>query len=428
MMIMIPLQFLLLSLIIVTEVRGNLKDALQRTHNASIPQLTESGKMKLIADITKAKPGNNIVMIAHLQDLEIISHVNIGVNTKIETDKLEHQSIEDLKLVHLKDNIPNFYMLLLSKKDTNAKIQGLISIIQDTDFHAQISLLYEDPVNVEALYKDRNIYNIYIFSPDYTAYGSPIINDGTDRAIYKMFSICRFCDDGKDRLEKVNTWKLNLGFVQNLQFKLSFTGSFHKNSVKMSIFETLIPAFHIIGVDDNNKKIYDGVFYRWYMVMGDILNVTWEFLPNRYGHPADFGTYVRDLNDGYVDLIGCGWWTTYDRYTQAGGMSQPFLIDEGVSVVSVEPSKTIQPNAIYKAFDTSTWVILFSCMPVSGLALYLSRKFAQNTDGNNNNSDRPAFWRSCWDIVVIMCLESLSVKQAPWAVLFVFGTYMIAAF
>ena len=141
MMIMIPLQFLLLSLIIVTEVRGNLKDALQRTHNASIPQLTESGKMKLIADITKAKPGNNIVMIAHLQDLEIISHVNIGVNTKIETDKLEHQSIEDLKLVHLKDNIPNFYMLLLSKKDTNAKIQGLISIIQDTDFHAQISLL-----------------------------------------------------------------------------------------------------------------------------------------------------------------------------------------------------------------------------------------------------------------------------------------------
>ena len=140
-------------------------------------------------------------------------------------------------------------------------------------------------------------------------YINPMITEKTDEIVYKMFTICRFCDDGEDRLEMINTWRLTSEFRKILQFNLSFSGNFHKNSVRMSIWEDRIPGSHIIGIDDNGNKIYDGWAIRWYMVMGNILNVTWKFLPNRYGSPYDFGSYVPDLNDGYVDLVGCGRWT-----------------------------------------------------------------------------------------------------------------------
>ena len=145
---MIPLRFLLMMLI-VSEAHGNLKEALQTIQNTSNWQLKESPKMKLIADIIEAKPGNNIVMNGHLQDLENVFKVNFGMNyaTKMELDKLGYQDIQDLKRVHLQDNKPNFYMVLSSKKDTDAKIQALTSLIQNTDFNAQIAILYEDYVN-----------------------------------------------------------------------------------------------------------------------------------------------------------------------------------------------------------------------------------------------------------------------------------------
>ena len=66
-------------------------------------------------------------------------------------------------------------------------------------------------------------------------YINPMITEKTDEIVYKMFTICRFCDDGDDRLEIINTWRLTSGFRKILQFNLSFSGNFHKNSVRMSI-------------------------------------------------------------------------------------------------------------------------------------------------------------------------------------------------
>ena len=110
-------------------------------------------------------------------------------------------------------------------------------------------------------------------------YINPMITEKTDEIVYKMFTICRFCDDGEDRLEMINTWRLTSGFRKILQFNLSFSGNFHKNSVRMSIWEDRIPGSHIIGIDDNGNKIYDGWAIRCTWLWGTFLMSHGSFCP-----------------------------------------------------------------------------------------------------------------------------------------------------
>ena len=292
-------------------------------------------------------------------------------------------------------------------------MKSLISTVQSVDFNAKISVIYEEHVDVKSLYEDKMMYDIYIFNPYHNI---------QDRR-FKMFTICRFCSNGDDMVDMVNTWSLRAaGFSRQVQFTMSFNGNFHKSKLSMGVDENYPLNFEIIGQDENGSNIHDGVAYRCHMLIGRILNLTWVFLPNRYGDPWLFESYVTDLHDGYIDVIGSGWIGTYDVYKRAGGMSTFYSITDGTSIISLEPNKSIQGNALYKTVDFSTWVLIFSSIPICGVSLYLSRKFARNSDKQAN------FWSCFWEVIALICWESIRIRQAPVAVILVFGTFMFTAF
>ena len=75
----------------------------------------------------------------------------------------------------------------------------------------------------------------------------------------------------------------------------------------MGVDENFPPNFHVVNKDEEGNKVYDGSVYRYYMALGNMLNLTWKFLPNRFGSGWSFSSYVKDLNESHIDLIGSGW-------------------------------------------------------------------------------------------------------------------------
>ena len=103
-------------------------------------------------------------------------------------------------------------------------------------------------------------------------------------------------------------------------------------------------------------------------------------------------------------------------------MSNPYDIRDGDSIVSKEPAKGMQSNALYRIFDIYTWVSLFSCIPVCGAALYFCHRLAHIPHNDIT------LWDSCWELIVIICWEGITIKQPTWSVMFIFATYMFMVF
>ena len=402
--------------------RTRLLNRLGAVGNSSHPEPELTVKMKLITDIIAARQGRNIVIIAHLKDITDIPSIHLEGTIKLEPIESIKETLGKLKLFHMKDNRPSFYMILPSTMDTDDEIKSLLSLIQDEDSDAEVTIIYNDSVDVENLYKDKKIYNIYVFNPDNSLPGDQSIKDNRNSVLYRMFTICRFCSDGHDTLDMVNTWRYTDGFRRQVQFKMSFTGNFHKANLTMGVDENYPPDFFTIRQDKAGNNLHDGYRYRYYIAMGNILNLTWRFLPNRYGDPWFFDSYLTDLLDDHIDVIGSAWRGRYDRFKAAGGMSTPYFISNGKNIISIEPSKGVQSATVYKALDIYTWLFLFSCVPFCGIALYLSRAFGINADREAN------IWECSWEAITILCWDSVTIRRAPWSVMFIFGTYMFMAF
>ena len=92
-----------------------------------------------------------------------------------------------MQLPKLKDNNPCFYIILLSATDTDDQVKHMISKIQDEDFDAKVTVIYNDPVDVENLYQDKKIYNIYVFNPDHSLRGDQNKDDDRNSVLYRMF-------------------------------------------------------------------------------------------------------------------------------------------------------------------------------------------------------------------------------------------------
>ena len=191
----------------------------------------EKLKLKLVADIIAARPGDNVVIIADVDNIERLSQLDVGMShaTLIHNGELSNQMVEKLMRGHLKDNKQSFYLLLPSDIDGDEKIKELILTIQNLDSYAEVAVVYPTPVDVNQLYEDKKIYNVYVFNPIYSLPRVNYLGDELDTILFKMFRICRFCSDGVDLLQLVNTWRFNPGFRKPIQFKRSFLGNFHRN-------------------------------------------------------------------------------------------------------------------------------------------------------------------------------------------------------
>ena len=380
-----------------------------------------AAKLKLVNDVIGSREEDDVVIIAHIDDLVELSETYAASAVKLQLSDVTNQTLEDLQILYIKDNKLGLYIVLPSITDTDEEVKDLILNIQGFDFNARVAVFYEDTVDVKALYKDQKIYNIYVFNPDYAFAQDSFATDRTEKIIYKMYTVCRYCADGDDRFDIANRWTFNTGFKDPLLFKLSFTGNFYKNQGTMGVDWYYPPNFYIIQDEDGNDILW-GSSYRNYKNIGNVMNMTWNFVTADVT-PWLFVPYVADLNEGKIEVIGSGWVGRYDRYLLAGDMSYPYHVGDGTSIISIEPLKGVSPDAVYTALDYYVWLFLFLSIPICGLVLFIARSY-------DRNPDKPAnLFESCWELGIIICFESgIAVRKAPWSIMFIFGTYMIMAF
>ena len=227
------LKFLLLGLIL-SDADGRFTI---KSHNGSnTAQVEIKAKLRLVADIIAARPGDNIVVVADVDVIEEFSGVDVGMRyvTLIQAEKLSSRIVQKIAKVHLKDNKPSCYLILPSQMYPDSKIKGMISTVQSTDSYAKVAVIYPTFVNVKDLYEDKKIYNVQIFIPGPSS-SVHVGNNESDKIRYKMFRVCKVCSNGDDIIEAVNDWSFKFGFIQILQFKKSFQGNFHKTQVRNKI-------------------------------------------------------------------------------------------------------------------------------------------------------------------------------------------------
>ena len=236
---------------------------------------------------------------------------------------------------------------------------------------------------------------------------------------YDMFEICRYCNEGEDRVQIINAWILGYGFTKYLKFPLSFRNNFYGNKLRMGgdLWE---PYLYTTNVDEKGKKMYEGELYRFYLEIGHVLNLTWKFMEATDGTTWSFHSYADDLDQNHIDVIGSGYNCRFDRYERAD-CSTGELYLEGYSIISVEPSKSLDNKAVFKSFDTSTWLLTFCMIPACGAILYICRKYERDPD-------RVAeFWDCLWEVIIILLWDVVRIRRASWPVLFICMAHIITS-
>ena len=228
------------------------------------------------------------------------------------------------------------------------------------------------------MFGNKKIYNIYLFTPIGT---HPSKQISRDSIFLKVSEICRYCDEGRDKIQQINNWKFNRGFKHKLQLRESFKNNFYGAELSM--------AFAFWDTDINKPNDF--------MVLADVLNFTWRIVPavNEWSWEQ---TFTEQLGNGSVDVMGGGWYMIYERLLKVGGMcmSTPETYFGGYPIVSIEPEKNIKVDSFISAFDSYLWFCLFTMIPVCGITLYVCRKYGSNSEG------RVDFCNCLWEISVIL--------------------------
>ena len=77
-------------------------------------------------------------------------------------------------------------------------------------------------------------------------------------------------------------------------------------------------------------------------------------------------------------------------------------------IISTEPAKTIKADSIISAFDSYTWLCLFTMETVFGVTLCVCRKYAKNPDGRAN------FCSCLWELGAILSWDGVvRIRHAP---------------
>ena len=238
---------------------------------------------------------------------------------------------------------------------------------------------------------------------------------------YEMWEICRFCDDGVDKLEMANVWFADKGFNRPLLFSSSFKNNFYGNGLRMGC-RFAKPDIYPIGEDENGDRIMEGVLYDKYSVLAKMMGSKFTYFPNR-GGLWDFYAYIADMDEGLTDIVGCGWygnWMGFQRadFSVAGAKSL-----SGRNVISVEPLKGIKWYALFQTWDIWVWTLLALTIPVCGINLWVLRKYDayKNPEGPVKN---PKLSNSVWDTAVILFWDAIRVPSPSWPIILNISIYL----
>ena len=156
-----------------------------------------------------------------------------------------------------------------------------------------------------------------------------------------------------------------------------------------------------------------------YIVLGEVLNLTWIIIPAVNDWDWEV-TFTEQLDS--VDVLGGGWFIRYEKYLKAGDVSNPDFYFGGYSIVSIGPAKSIRKDRFITAFDSSTWQLLFLTLPFCGLTLFVSRKYARNSNIITN------FCNCLWEICVVLCWDVIRIQQVALRAFFLYTAFMFSSF
>ena len=262
---------------------------------------------KIVFDITQVRRNDSIVVVTD----QGITGFSTGINsdgssangttlstsppiTNLQPGSLTNQTLEDLKVLNLKQNRNSFYILLLDDQH-HEKIK-LVDKIQSVDYQSKIAIIYRKSIDVVGYYKNLGIYNIFMY----------VVDNYKFDASYRIYDVCRFCFHGEDKVELVNTWRYKSGFMGPVRFRNSFRGNAYGAPLRMGTY-WLKPNIYIAGKDDEGNIIVDGSLYRRHKWIADSSNFSMKFVSHTGKARFNPVRYAEDFKSGKTDFMTGGW-------------------------------------------------------------------------------------------------------------------------
>ena len=198
--------FGLLVCCLLLKAQGDLFTKIKTISSQGNKTVEENARLKLLSDVIKTREKENIVLVADGDEWNLLSDLttddtikdNVGLftSTRLLPKDVKPGIVKDLAKVHLTDNKPAFYMIIVGEQDKPTAIRKMIATIQRNDYRAKITILFTTMgVDAVKLYERKKLYNIYVFTPYDIGFGIR----------YRMFDICQFCENGADVVVEINT-------------------------------------------------------------------------------------------------------------------------------------------------------------------------------------------------------------------------------
>ena len=403
-----------------------------------VSSLCDFAMIQVITDFIKeTTTGNNIILATLNADTHVSVVTNLMTNSlrawtpetqefllryygdtvtisATTIDHLTEQFVNMMGEVALRDNIPSTFIIIQTEEMTEKDIIAAIIKIKEWDNTAKVAVFYYKAVDIEASYKSKQLYDIYLYTP---------LLDGANKVVlYHEYTVCMFCASGDDLVQVTNTWRPGAGFQHAVTMGTSFMGNFYGNTVSMGIGDYWTGYVGIIGTDENGENILGGYNYDNYVVLAEMLNLNWKFVKATDGigwHATKINETtglayavgsLADLLEGTVDILGAGWIGRYDRSTFADLVGCE-RYTEGKAIITAEPYKGIRWNAFVTVFPWYLWFLVGISIVAASLVLYLLRSYRGDEVHGTSWSD------AAWTIVQIAAWDKLCQHQPSWGMI-----------
>ena len=106
---------------------------------------------------------------------------------------------------------------------------------------------------------------------------------------FELYEICAYCNAGRDKILKFNSWSKEKGFKRKFAFPSSYKGSLYGHTLTLAAneFRNLV---HKEGKDAQGKTVWGGKEYKSLELVGDLMNFEIKVKPSRTGSAIINGT------------------------------------------------------------------------------------------------------------------------------------------
>ena len=364
----------------------------------------------------------NLVFINTLEDEDIVHAAIVATDITFSCTLLEYyyftkDMIKELEEVQLKDNIPSLYTVLQPNSNPKYDLEEVIKIVKLTDYRAQVVIIYGTENYQKPSYfydswfyykqENVNVYDVYILNP---------ISEQS--SIHALYELCQFCHSGKDEIKLMAKWDANKKFIGTIKFSRSFKGSFYNTSLSMGV-DFSQHGIYVTGIDGAGNALMDGILYHNSMDLARLLNLKWNFKNVTkssflYAGNIVFGGLYFDVLKHNIDIMGG--YTIQPFYSPTVHFSSATYYRKGQDIISIEPIRGLEWFALFTPFVWVTWLLLCIAIPAVGVTLYILRKYGPTAGVSLSNC--------MWEVVVIICWDSIQVRNPSYTVCFLLCCYM----